>query len=165
VYLNPVVSPDGTAFPADSTSIPSALEAGELAFSVPLHKTGSEPVSFINVNGWAIPYNAANPEGAMAFIDWAMDANRLADYAFSYGGLPARNSALEADYFQTPYWMGVADILNQYGTPPPAFFDYSAGTSKFAETVVELILNPDQDILATLQQAQDEYNAEVAAMM
>jgi multiple sugar transport system substrate-binding protein len=165
VYLNPVTAPDGTVFPADSTSIPSALEAGELGFAAPLHKTGSDPVSFINVNGWAIPYNSGNPEAAMAFINWAMESSRLAEYAVAYGGLPSRDSSLQAETFQTPYWVGVADILNEYGSPPPAFFDYAAGASQFANTVVNLILNPDRDILTALQQAQDEYNAEVAAMM
>ncbi len=165
VYLNPVTAPDGTAFPADSTSIPSALESGELGFAPPLHKTGSQPVSFINVNGWAIPYNAPNPEGAMAFINWAMDSVRLAEYAAAYGGLPTRQSSLDMEMFQTPYWIGVAEILNEYGTPPPAFFDYGAGASLFAKTVVDLILNPSRDILTALEQAQNEYNAEIAAMM
>jgi len=165
VYLNPVTAPDGTAFPADSTSIPAALEAGELAFAPPLHLAGSDPVSFINVNGWSIPYNSADPQGAMDFINWHMTTDRNAAYAASYGGLPTLISSLETESFQTPYWQGVSAILNDYGMSPPAFFDYVAGSTKFAETVVDLILNPDKDIVSTLQTAQDEYNAEVEAMM
>jgi multiple sugar transport system substrate-binding protein len=165
VYLNPVTSPDGTAFPADSTSIPAALEAGELAFAPPIHMEGSTPVSFINVNGWTIPYNSPNAQGAMDFINWHMTTERNAAYAVSYGGLPTLLSALETESFQTPYWQGVSAILNDYGMSPPAFFDYVAGSTKFADTVVDLILNPDKDILSALQTAQDEYNAEVAAMM
>jgi multiple sugar transport system substrate-binding protein len=165
VFLNPLTSPDGMEFPADSTAVSAALEAGALAFAPPLHMTGGTPTSFINVNGWAIPEGSPDPEGAMAFISWAMEANRLAEYAAAYGGLPARDESLATDAFQTPYWIGVAEMLNTYGTPPPAFFDYSAGASKFASTVADLILNPEADILSALQQAQDEYNAEVAAMM
>jgi multiple sugar transport system substrate-binding protein len=164
VYLNPITSPDGTEFPADSTSVATALDSGALAFAAPFHLSGSDPVSFINVNGWAIPADAPNVQAALDFINWHMTTDRMVDYAASYGGLPALNSGLETDTFNTPYWTGVADILNQYGTPPPAFFDYNAGSNKLATTIVDLILNPDQDIMTELQTAQDEYNAEIAAL-
>ena len=101
----------------------------------------------------------------MDFINWHMTTDRNAAYAASYGGLPTLISSLETESFQTPYWQGVSAILNDYGMSPPAFFDYVAGSTKFAETVVDLILNPDKDIVSTLQTAQDEYNAEVEAMM
>jgi multiple sugar transport system substrate-binding protein len=165
VYLNPLTSPGGDEFPADSTAVSAALEAGEIALTDPFHKSDSDPVSFINVNGWAIPADSANSQGAMDFINWHMTTERNAAYASSYGGLPVLNSGLETEAFQTPYWEGVAAILNEYGTPPPAFFDYNAGATKLGNTIVELIQNPDLDIAETLQQAQDEYNAEVEAMM
>ncbi|MDX2138089.1 MAG: extracellular solute-binding protein [Chloroflexota bacterium] len=163
VFLNPLTSPDGVEFPADSTAVSTALEAGALAFAPPLHLTGSTPVSFINVNGWAIPSGSANVEAALAFIDWHMTSARNSAYAASYGGLPTLVSGLETEAFQTPYWTGVSEILNTYGAPPPAFFDYSAGATKIANTITALLLDPELDILTELQTAQDEYNADVAA--
>jgi multiple sugar transport system substrate-binding protein len=165
VYLNPVVSPTGVEFPADSTSIPSALEAGDLAFAAPIHTAGGDITSFINVNGWAIPLDSPNAEAAMNFINWHMTTERNVAYANAYGGLPALLSGLETETFQTPYWQGVSSILNEYGKPTPPFFDYVAASRRFADTVVTLIQNPDADIMEALMQAQEEYNAEVAAMM
>jgi hypothetical protein len=35
--------------------------------------------------------------------------------------------------------------------PPPSFFDSNAGKQKFADTVVDLIQHPDEDILTALK--------------
>ncbi len=163
VFLNPITSPDGTEFPADSTAVATALEAGALAFAPPLHNEGGTPRSYINVNGWAIPLDSPNADAAMAFINWHMTTARNVTYAASYGGLPTLNSGLEAEEFKTPYWEGVSAILNEYGAATPPFFDYNSAARKFADVVVDLIQNPDKDILEALTAAQEEYNAEVAA--
>lgn len=163
VFLNPLKTPAGVEYPADSTAIEKALEAGDLQFAPPINTREGKPATLLILNGWAIPVDSPNPEGAKAFINWHMTTERNVAYAKSYGGLPTLTSGLDDATFKTPYWTGVADILNEYGVPLPTFFDSSAGKQKFADTVVDLIQNPDKDILASLQAAQDEYNAEVDA--
>lgn len=163
VFLNPLKTPTGKEYPADSTAVEQALSAGDLQFAPPIHTKDGKPSTLLILNGWAIPKDSKNADGAKAFINWHMTTDRNVAYAKSYGGLPTLKSGLEDATFKTPYWMGVAQILDQYGAPPPAFFDSSAAKQKFADTVVDLIQNPDKDVLSTLRTAQDEYNAEVAA--
>ncbi len=163
VFLNPLKTPGGTEYPADSTAVEKALAAGDLQLAPPIHTNTGKPATLLVLNGWAIPKDSKNADGAKAFINWDMTTTRNVAYAISYGGLPTLKSGLSDAAFKTPYWMGVADILEQYGAPPPAFFDASAAKQKFADTVVDLIQHPDEDILGTLKTAQEEYNAEVAA--
>ncbi len=163
VFLNPLKTPGGVEYPADSTAIEKALVAGDLQFAPPIHTNTGKPATLLVLNGWVIPKDAKDIEGAKAFINWHMTTARNVAYAVSYGGLPTLKSGLSDAVFKTPYWTGVAAILEQYGAPPPAFFDSSAAKQKFADTVVDLIQHPDEDILSTLKTAQEEYNAEVEA--
>lgn len=163
VFLNPLKTPAGKEYPADSTAVEKALAAGDLQFAPPIHTNAGKPATLLVLNAWVIPKDAKDIEGAKAFINWDMTTGRNVAYAVSYGGLPTLKSGLQDDAFKTPYWTGVADILQKYGAPPPSFFDAHAAKQKFADTVVDLIQHPDKDILSTLQTAQDEYNAEVAA--
>ena len=163
VFLNPLKTPGGTEYPADSTAIEKALVAGDLQFAPPIHTRAGKPATLLVLNGWAIPKDSKNSEGAKAFINWHMTTARNVAYAKSYGGLPTLKSGLDDATFKTPYWTAVAQLLEQYGAPPPSFFDSSAAKQKFADTVVDLIQNPDKNIHDALRTAQDEYNAEVAA--
>ena len=163
VFLNPLKTPKGKAYPANSTAVISALAAGDLQFAPPIHTSAGKPATLLVLNGWSIPKDSKNIEGAKAFINWDMTTARNVAYAKSYGGLPTLKSGLADEAFKTPYWTGVAKILEDYGAAPPAFFDSSAAKQKFADTVVDLIQHPDKDILTTLKTAQEEYNAEVAA--
>ena len=163
VFLNPLKTPAGKEYPADSTAVEKALVAGDLQFAPPLHTKDGKAATLLVLNGWVIPKDSKDVDGAKAFINWHMTTARNVAYAISYGGLPTLKSGLADAAFKTPYWMGVADILEQYGAQPPTFFDSNAGKQKFADTVVDLIQHPDKDILSSLRTAQEEYNAEIAA--
>ena len=163
VFLNPLKTPGGREYPADSTAVEKALAAGDLQLAAPIHTHTGKPATLLVLNGWVIPKDSKNADGAKAFINWHMTTARNVAYAQSYGALPTLKSGLEDAAFKTPYWLGVADILQQYGAPPPSFFDASAAKQKFADMVVDLIQHPDVDIMTTLKTAQAEYNAEVEA--
>lgn len=165
VFLNPLTSPDGAAFPADSTAVQAAIDSGDLAIAPPLHVVGGTPTSLILANGWSIPLDSPDPQGAMDFINWHMTTQRMVDYAIAYGGLPSLNSSQADEAFQSTYWQGVAQVLSDYGVAAPALLDFNAAAEKFANTAVDLIQNPDKDILEALQQAQDEFNAEMEASL
>jgi len=163
VFLNPLKTPGGKEYPADSTAIEKALAAGDLQLAPPLHTKDGKPTTSLVQNGWVIPKDSKNSDAAKAFINWDMTTARNVAYAISYGGLPTLKSGLADAAFKTPYWTGVAQILEEYGAAPPTFFDSDTAKQKFADTVVDLIQHPDEDILSSLRMAQDEYNAEVTA--
>jgi hypothetical protein len=53
----------------------------------------------------------------------------------------------------------VAKIQKEFAVPSPTFLDYDKGITLLADAIVKLITDPSLDIMATLQAAQDEYNA------
>jgi len=167
VYLTPLTAPDGTKFEGEITgtfdpealSVGAALKAGKLAIAPQFAAPGSKPASLIVASAWAIPVGAQNVEAAKAFIDFQMTTPENVAYSAAYGALPALNSAAAADEFQTPYWVEVAKIQKEFAVPAPTFLDYDKGITLLADAIVKLITDPSLDIMATLQAAQDEYNA------
>ncbi|PJF32263.1 MAG: sugar ABC transporter substrate-binding protein [Candidatus Thermofonsia Clade 1 bacterium] len=167
VYLTPLTAPDGTKFEGEITgtfdpealSVGAALKAGKLGIAPQFAAPGSKPASLIVASAWAIPMGARNVEAAKAFIDFQMTTSENVAYSAAYGALPALVSAAQAEEFQTPYWVEVAKIQKEFAVPAPTFADYDKGITLLADAIVRLITNPSLDIMATLQAAQDEYNA------
>lgn len=167
VYLTPITAPDGTkfegeitgAFDPEALSVGAALKAGKLGIAPQFAAPGGKPASLILASAWAIPMGAKNVEAAKAFIDFQMTTAENIAYSAAYGAFPALKSAGEADEFKTPYWTEVAKIQREYAIPSPTFADYDKGITLLADAIVRLITNPSLDIMATLQAAQDEYNA------
>lgn len=158
VYLNPLVAPDGTKFPEDSTSVQKAFDAGKLDFAPPLSWAGGKPVSMITGTGYSIPLGAKNVDGAKAFINYSMQTQQNAAYAVAYGALPALTSSLSDTALQTPYWKAVAKNQQSYAANPPALTDYDKGVAALTNTINKLITDPSLDIMKELQAAQDNYN-------
>ncbi|MCU0491381.1 MAG: extracellular solute-binding protein, partial [Chloroflexaceae bacterium] len=159
IYLNPLKSPTGKEFPADSTSVATAAAGGELGFAHYLAAPGKDPAVLLSASGWAIPTNSKNAEAAKAFINYLMDTKRNADYAVAYGGLPVLESSFADPRFQTDYWRFVKENQDKYGTPVEPLLDYDKGLTKLAETINKLVLDPQLDILTELKTAQEAYNA------
>lgn len=167
VYLTPITAPDGTEFKDEITgnfdpkalSVGAALEAGKLGVAPQFAAPGGKPVSLVVAAAWGIPMGAVNVDAAKALIDWQMTTTQNVAYAAAYGGLPATISGLQSPEFQTPYWLEVAKIQQEYATPAPAFLDYDKGITLLSDAIVKLITDPSLDIMTTLQAAQDEYNA------
>ena len=166
VYLSPLTSPGGEEFVVEITgqfdrnaiSVGQANEAGELAFAPPLAAPDSTPVSIISSEGWAIPFGATNVDAALAFIDYQMNTQRNTEAAIAGGKLPVLTSSLGEDVFTSDYWSTAAEFRANYGSPPPAWLDYGSATRLLSIAIVNVITNPDADIMDELQQAQDEYN-------
>ncbi len=167
VYLTPITAPDGTEFKGEITgtfdpealSVGAALKAGKLSIAPQFAAPGGKPASLIVASAWGIPVGAQNVEAAQAFIDFQMTTPENVAYSAAYGALPALISAAAAEEFQTPYWVAVAKIQREYATPSPTLADYDKGITLLGDAIVKLITDPSLDIMATLQAAQDEYNA------
>jgi multiple sugar transport system substrate-binding protein len=160
VYLNPLTSFDGTSFDNGSASVETALKDGTLGIAPPLAAPGGQPASLVASSAWGIPVGSKDVETAKAFIDYQMTPARNVDFAVSYGGLPVLGEALKDPTFaDSPYWQEVLKIQEAYGKPADPLLEYDKATTKFADVVVQLIQNPDADILTELQKAQDELNA------
>lgn len=167
VYLTPITAPDGTefkgeitgAFDPEALSAGAALKAGKLGIAPHFAAPGGKPAALVLASAWGIPMGAQNVEAAQAFIDFQMTTPENIVYSAAYGALPALISAAAAEEFQTPYWVEVAKIQREYAVPAPTFADYDKGMTLLSDTIVRLITNPSLDIMATLQAAQDEYNA------
>lgn len=169
VYLTPLTSPKGTVYegtpgdvdPKTAGAVGKALSGGELGLAPPISAPGGKPNSFLAASAWGIPNGAKNIEGAKDFINFQMETTRNAAYSIAYGALPAMLTAKEAPEFQTDYWKTVSQYQTEYGVNSPTFLDYNLGLTLLSDAIVKLITDPSLDIMATLQAAQDEYNASV----
>jgi multiple sugar transport system substrate-binding protein len=166
VYLTPMTAPSGEVFEEEITgefdpnalAIGDAFDAGELAFAPPVTMPGGTPSSLVVASAWGIPNGSPDVEGAMAFIDYQMQTDINAEFAFAYGALPTLLSALENEAFATGYWQTIQQYQSEYAVAAPTFADYDLGMLLLSQAFVNIITDPNADIMAELQAAQDEYN-------
>ncbi|MCS7071442.1 MAG: hypothetical protein NZM00_08055, partial [Anaerolinea sp.] len=79
-------------------------------------------------------------------------------FGVAYGSLPSLVSARENELFQSNYWVTVAEIQDTYGAAMPYLIEYDRGIAALAEVFVQALTDPNLDVLAALQAAQDNYN-------
>ncbi len=161
VFSNPVTAPDGTLYDLGSDSIWTAAEEGQIGFTAPLAFEAGDPAANVYATAWAIPVGSPNPDAAKAFINFTMESERNGAFGVAYGSLPSLISAREAEIFQTTYWTTVAEIMDNYGTPMPFLVEYDRGIAALADVFAKCLADPALDIMTTLQEAQDNYNAAI----
>ncbi len=159
VYLNPLQSPKGTKFDKGAASVQAAFDAGEMGFAPPLSWQGGQPASTLTGTAYAIPKGSKNVAAAQAFIDYSMQTQQNADYAVAYGALPALTSSLADPRLNVGYWKSVAAFEQKYAQVPPPLTDYDKGVAALTGAINKAIADPTLDIMKTLQDAQDNYNA------
>ncbi|MFN8528604.1 MAG: extracellular solute-binding protein [Anaerolineae bacterium] len=159
VFLFPVTAPDGTVYDMGDASVLTAAEEGRLGFAPPLaFEDGGDPMVNVYATGWGIPVGSPNEEAAKAFINYTMQTQLNADFAVSYGALPAMLSAQADPRFSTPYWQTIAEYQNAYGAPVPFLIDYNRGMAALADVFARTLADPNLDAMQALQDAQDNYN-------
>lgn len=158
VFANPVTAPDGTLYDLGANSILTAAEEGQIGFAPPLAFEGGEPVSNVYATAWAIPVGSPNPEAAFEFINFTMQSDWNGRFGVAYGSLPSLVSARENELFQSGYWTTVAEIQDAYGAAMPYLIEYDRGIAALAEVFVQALTDPNLDVMAALQAAQDNYN-------
>lgn len=159
VYLNPLVSPDGTKFDHGADSVAKAAEAGKLGFAPPLAWKDNKPALMVTGTAYAIPVGAKNVKGAQEWITFQMETAENVKFSASYGAIPVLNEALKDKAFQTPYWKVVSVNLTTYAQNAPALLDYDKGVAALTDTLNKLIVDPSLDPMAELKASQDNYNA------
>jgi len=117
---------------------------------------GEGNIVFLVGEGWAIADGAANPEGAMAWINFFMNPQILAQWASQHYGIPTIDAAFQSGEFSGEFYQATAENLAENGVfiEPSEF--YVESLTKLAETLQELMLDPEMDIMTALQDAQDE---------
>jgi len=132
------------------------IEAGETQLGVaPSFSTGKNYV-FLVGEGWGIAEGAKNPQGGMAWINFFMNPQILAQWASQHYGIPTIDEAFKASAFDSDFYRATARNLSENGIFIEASQYYVESMTKLAETLQELMLNPDMDIMKALQKAQDE---------
>jgi ABC-type glycerol-3-phosphate transport system substrate-binding protein len=111
---------------------------------------------FLVGEGWGIPDGAENVEGAVAWLDFFMTPDMLADWASNHYGIPTIDSAFEAEAFQGEFYQATAENLAENGIFIEPSTCYVEGLTKLAEVLQELMLDPEMDAMEALQDAQDE---------
>ncbi len=167
VYLTPLEAPSGEIFDAappaegfdtNAIAVGDAYDGGELLFAPALSAPGGQPRSMVLATAWAIPFGSENVEGAQQFINYQMTTQANIDFAVGYGALPTLISAAENEVFSSAYWQAVAQYQAESGIAAPAWTNYDEALRLLSTAIVNIVTNPDADILTELQAAQDEYN-------
>ena len=131
------------------------IEGGETALGKAASFGGLNYV-FLVGEGWAVAEGANNPEGALAFINFFMNPQILSQWASQHYGIPTIDAAFQGSAFDNDFYKVTFDNLGENGIfiEPSAY--YVESLTKLAEVIQELMLDPEMDILETLQKAQDE---------
>ena len=131
------------------------FEAGETALGL-APSFGGKNYVFLVGEGWGVAEGAENPEGAIAWINFFMNPQILAQWASQHYGIPTIDEAFTASEFANDFYSQSAENLGENGIFIEPSEYYVESLTKLSEVLQELMLNPDQDILETLQDAQDE---------
>ena len=132
------------------------INAGETVLGVsPAFSTGKSYV-FLVGEGWGIPEGAANPEGAVSFLNFFMNPQMLAQWASQHYGIPTIESAFAASAFDNDFYRATFKNLSENGIFIEASPYYVESLTTLAITMQELMLDPALDPMQKLQEAQDE---------
>ncbi|MBN1259150.1 MAG: extracellular solute-binding protein [Anaerolineae bacterium] len=131
-------------------------EAGETQLGVAPSFNGGTNYVFLVGEGWAVAEGSENPEGALAWINFFMNPQILAQWASQHYGIPTIDEAFTSSDFAGAFYQETAENLANNGIfiEPSGF--YVESLTKLAETLQELLLDPELDIMEQLQAAQEE---------
>ncbi len=131
-------------------------EAGETQLGLAPSFNGGPNYVFLVGEGWGVAEGAANPEGAVAWIDFFMTPETLALWASQHYGIPTIDAAFEDEAFQGEFYQATAKNLAENGVFIEPSTCYVEGLTKLSEVLQELMLDPEMDAMAALEDAQKE---------
>ncbi|MBC7243392.1 MAG: extracellular solute-binding protein [Anaerolineae bacterium] len=132
------------------------INAGETKLGLaPAFKEGKHYV-FLVGETWAVPKNAKNPKGALAWLNFFMNPPVLAQYASNMYGIPTIDEAFRASAFDSDFYRETAKNLAENGVFMEQSPYYTESLDALAIALQELMLDPKLDPATHLQQAQDE---------
>jgi len=117
---------------------------------------GNGSYVFLVGEGWAITEGSEEPEAGIAWLNFFMNPQILSQWASQHYGIPTIGEAFVGSAFANEFYSATADNLGNNGIFIEASPFYVEGLNKLAETLQELMLDPDADAMNALQDAQDE---------
>ena len=131
------------------------IGAGETQLGMSTDFGGGSNV-FLVGEGWGIPDGAANPEGAMSFLNFFMNPSVLSQWAAKHYGIPTIASAFQGSEFDNDFYRATAKNLEENGIFVEQSEFYTESLDALAIAMRELMLDSELDALTHLQEAQDE---------
>jgi len=133
----------------------ASVDAGEVVMTGGVD-FGEGPKVFMVSEGWVVPEGAENLDAAAQWLDAFFEPEFLAQWAAAQFGIPTLASAYEVADFDSTFYQSVDDILGAQGVYMPQSPYYVESLDALAVALQEIFLDPDIDIAAHLQDAQDE---------
>ncbi len=163
-YVNPLTAPSGKKYEkGNQEDMLDAIDAGDIYLTQSFSAEGVTPGCGNDVAGFVIPTGAKNVEGAYAYINWYMEADRNAEYAAGPGGgIPVLKAAQANAIFQTTFYDEAAKALSASLCKP--WFGSLQRPDEAQDMIMKVIYKlikeaPTAEIATELTTTQDEYNA------
>jgi multiple sugar transport system substrate-binding protein len=163
-YVNPLTAPNGTKYEkGNEQDMLDAIAAGDVVLSPFIAVEGQKPGCGIEVQGFAVPVGAQNPEGAYDYINWIMSPEQNAEWVLAPGGgFPALKATQADELFQSPFYQEAAKVIAESACRPwYGSLDRPVEAQTLAmATIYKLIKeDPSADIGEALAATEEEYNA------
>jgi multiple sugar transport system substrate-binding protein len=132
------------------------FEAGETSLGLAPSFNGGTSHVFLVGEGWGVTEGSENPEGAIAWLNFFMNPQILAQWASQHYGIPTIEAAFKGGTFDGDFYLQSFDNLSNNGIFIEPSEYYVEGLTKLSETLQELMLDPSLNAMTELQNAQDE---------
>ncbi len=132
------------------------FEGGETQLGLAPSFNGGPNYVFLVGEGWAVPSGAQNVEGAVAWLNFFMNPQILAQWAAQHYGIPTIDAAFKGGDFQGEFYQLTAENLAKNGIFMEQTPFYAESLDALAIAFQELMLDPEMDAMERLQEAQDE---------
>jgi maltose-binding protein MalE len=133
----------------------AAVDAGEVLMTGGVD-FGGGPFVFMVSEGWVVPTGAVNTGAAAQWLASFFEPDFIADWAAAQFGIPTLAAAYESAEFDSAFYQAVDDILGSQGLYMQQSPYYVESLDALAVAFQELFLDPNLDILARLQEAEQE---------
>ena len=162
-YVNPLTAPSGKKYEKKTEQdMLDAIAAGDVYLAPMPAPEGNKPGCGANITSLFIPTGAKNVEAAHDFINWLLSPEQNPAYVLGPGaGIPVLKSVQATDEFQTPFYKQAEEVVaaSRCDFIWPTVIDNTAAEEAVMNAVYKLIkTDPQADIAAELQKAQDEFN-------
>lgn len=132
------------------------FEANETELGVAPGFNGGPNYVALFADGWGISSRAKNVEGAMAWINFFMKPETLAEWAVNHYGIPTIGSAFASEAFASEFYQVNAENLGANGVLMEKSLCYVEALTELSTTLQELMINPGMDAAKALKESQDE---------
>lgn len=133
----------------------AAVDTGEVMMTGGVDFGGGAYVFMVS-EGWVVPTGAVNTEAAAQWMDAFFEPDFIASWAAAQFGIPTLAAAYEVAEFDSAFYQAVDDVLGSQGLYMQQSPHYVESLDALAVAFQELFLNPNLDILARLQEAEQE---------